>query len=285
MKPKILVVDGYASEARAELVAGGARMASDLYVEMLEKCWPGARCDVLFPSDTDEPIHERIDLGALDAVAWTGCSLTIYDDDPRVHRMLALAKAAYAAGVPSFGSCWGAQVAVVAAGGRVAKNPNGREMGLARKIQLTDEGRGHPFYAGKPSVFEGFISHEDEITHLPPGAVCLAANHFTRVQAVAVTHGPGSFWALQYHPEYDVHELARLTFCRIDKLIKKGFFVDRTAALDYVDKLETLHQEPGRTDLGWLLAIDADVQNEDIRLREVRNWLEYLVLPTMMRRR
>ena len=158
-------------------------------------------------------------------------------------------------------------------------------MGLARKIQLTDEGRGHPFYAGKPSVFEGFISHEDEITHLPPGAVCLAANHFTRVQAVAVTHGPGSFWALQYHPEYDVHELARLTFCRIDKLIKKGFFVDRTAALDYVDKLETLHQEPGRTDLGWLLAIDADVQNEDIRLREVRNWLEYLVLPTMMRRR
>src|SRR6266403_1796200 len=60
--------------------------------------------------------------------------------------------------VPSFGSCWAAQMAVVAAGGMVRANPRGREMGIARKIALTPEGRGHPLYAGKGAVFDAFIS-------------------------------------------------------------------------------------------------------------------------------
>ncbi|MBI1985491.1 MAG: hypothetical protein HYS64_02200, partial [Rhodospirillales bacterium] len=91
---------------------------------------------------------------------------------------------------------------------------------------------------GKAEVFDGFISHVDEVTHLPPGAVLLASNAFTRVQAVAVRQGPGVFWGLQYHPEYDLHELARLTFCRIDKLTAGGFFRDRAAATAYVENLE-----------------------------------------------
>ena len=41
-------------------------------------------------------------------------------------------------GVPGFGSCWAAQIAVAAAGGRVAASPHGREMGVGRKIKLMD---------------------------------------------------------------------------------------------------------------------------------------------------
>ena len=185
--------------------------------------------------------------------------------------------------MPSFGSCWAAQIAVVAAGGLCAANPRGREMGIARKITLTAEGRGHPMYIGKPSVFNGFISHEDEVTHLPPGAIVLATNAFTRVQAVCVTYRGGTCWALQYHPEYDLHELARLAYCRIPKLIKGGFFIDREAGEDYVEKLECLHSNPERGELAWLLGIDEDVTNEDVRLCEVRNWVEQLVIPSMRR--
>jgi GMP synthase (glutamine-hydrolysing) len=60
-----------------------------------------------------------------------------------------------------------------------------------------------------------------------------------------------------------------------------GFFADTDAARDYVNKLEALHQDPGRQDLAWLLGIDSDVTNEDVRLAEVRNWIEQLVLPNM----
>ena len=59
------------------------------------------------------------------------------------------------------------------------------------------------------------------------------------------------------------------------------FFQDREAAERYVDFLEVLHQDPSRKDIAWLLGIDEDVMNEDVRLAEVRNWIERLVLPSM----
>jgi len=279
--PRFLVIDGYNREAREELKAGGASPAGDLYVGMLRKCLPGAACDVIHPADPGAALPKGASLQQYDGIAWTGCSLTIYDDDPRVGPQIELAKAAFAARVPSFGSCWAAQIAVAAAGGIVRANPRGREMGIARKIGLTPEGRGHPLYFGKSTVFDAFISHVDEITHLPPGAVLLASNAFTHIQAVSVVNQGGVFWGLQYHPEYDLRELARLTWCRLDKLVKLGFFRDRAAGEDYVRMLETLHQDPSRKDIAWLLGIDEDVTNEDIRLAEVRNWIDRLVIPSM----
>lgn len=282
-EPCFLVIDGYRRDGREELAAGGATPAGELYSRMLQRCHPGCRVDVIHPADPGCTLPRGAELAAYDGLAWTGSSLTVYADDPAVTPQIELARAAFEARLPSFGSCWAAQIAVVAAGGRCAANPRGREMGLARKIALTPEGRSHPMYVGKPTVFDAFISHEDEVTHLPPGAVWLAGNAFTNVQALAITHKGGTIWAVQYHPEYDLRELARLTFCRIDKLVSKGFFADRESALDYVNKLEALHQDPERADLAWLLGIDADVMNEDVRLAEVRNWIQQLVLPAMRR--
>lgn len=284
LHPRILVVDGYTKAARDELAAGGASLAANQYVAMLAKLHPGIHCDVLFPSDPGAALPAGADLAAYDGVAWTGCSLTVFEDTPEVNTQVDFARAAFRAGVPGFGSCWAAQIAVVAAGGICRANPNGREMGIARKIALTPEGRGHPLYAGKAGVFDAFISHVDEITHLPAGAVVLAGNAFTRVQSVSVTWEGGVFWGLQYHPEYDLREMARLTWCRIDKLMQLGFFPDREAGEDYVRLLETLHQDPSRTDIAWLLGIDADITSEDVRRAEVRNWIDSLVIPTMIAR-
>jgi GMP synthase (glutamine-hydrolysing) len=58
------------------------------------------------------------------------------------------------------------------------------------------------------------------------------------VQAADIEHAGGRFWAVQYHPEYTLHELARLTFCRIDKFVDLGFFADRAAGLEYVAPLK-----------------------------------------------
>ncbi|MCG8359538.1 MAG: type 1 glutamine amidotransferase [Kiloniellales bacterium] len=279
--PRFLVVDGYARAGREELRAGGATPAGELYAQMLAQCLPGAEADIVYPADPDSALPEGADIGQYDGIAWTGSSLTIYAEDARVEPQVAFAKAAFAAKVPSFGSCWAAQIAVVAAGGLGAASPKGREMGIGRKISLTPEGRAHPLFQGKKSVFDAFISHEDEITHLPPGAVLLASNDHSHMQAVSVVHQGGVFWAVQYHPEYDLHELARLTYCRKEKLTRMGFFGDLEAAQDYVDKLEALHQDPGRKDLAWLLGIDEDVTSADIRQAEVRNWIAQQVLPNL----
>ena len=276
----ILVIDGYRRDGRESLAAGGATTAGKLYERMLLDCHLDCAVDILYPADPGSALPQGTSIAAYDGIAWTGSSLTVHDgDDPAVRPQIEFARAAFEAGVPSFGSCWAAQIAVVAAGGRCAANPRGREMGIARKITLTDEGRAHPLYIGKPRVFDAFISHEDEITHLPSGALNLAGNAFSSVQAVCVTYRRGTFWAVQYHPEYDLHELARLTCARKERLVKMGFFADLDAAHDYVTKLETLHQDPSRRDLSWLLGIDDDVMNDDVRQAEVRNWIEHLVLP------
>lgn len=282
--PRFLVLDGYSRTGRADLEAGGATTAGRQYGRMLETCRPGAHVDILYPADPDASLPRGADISQYDGIAWTGSSLTVYKPDREVLDQVAFCRAAFEAGVPGFGSCWAAQIAVVAAGGACAAHPKGREMFIARKISLTREGRAHPLYMDKKSVFDAWISHDDEITHLPHGAAALASNDYTRIQAVSVTWKGGVFWSVQYHPEYDIHEMARLIYCRKEKLTRLGFFADMDAAQVFVDRLEALHQDPARKDLAWALGIDDDIMNEDIRHAEVRNWINNLVLPTMARR-
>lgn len=277
---KVLVIDGYPPEGRADLEAGGASTAGKLYIDLLNKSAPYGieiASDVVYPADGD---FQKPNLSKYHAVAWTGCSLTIHDvSDTRVTQQIDLAKEVFENGIPQYGSCWAAQIAVVAAGGHCGSNPRGREMGIARKITLSPEGRAHPMFEGKPSVFDAFTSHNDEVTHMPPGGLTLCGNDFTAVQAVALRHKNGEFWAVQYHPEYDLHELARLTYCRRAKLVDLGFFADMKSADQYVDDLETLHINPSRYDIAWRLGLDADVMDENIRHCETRNFLKYLALP------
>ncbi|MCK6496664.1 type 1 glutamine amidotransferase [bacterium] len=278
---RFLIIDGYAKSSRCELEDAGCSTASDLFKGLLERYSKGCQVDMAFPSDDDKFSMTDSDISAYQGVVWTGCNLTIYDkEDARVTRQVNLARQVYNVGVPQFGSCWAAQMAVYAAGGTVQPHPKGREMGLARKISLTPEGRSHPMYEGKPTVFEGYISHDDEITHMPAGGLILSGNSYTRVQSVAVRHLNGTFWATQYHPEYDLKEIARLIYCRADRLIKRGFFKDRDAMQAYVDKMVALYQEPDRKDLRWELCIDDDVLSDTIRHCEVINWIHKLVNPT-----
>jgi GMP synthase (glutamine-hydrolysing) len=276
---RFLIIDGYPKASRDELEAAGMKFAWRLYAEMLLKHLPNATYKVWLPSDDPAP-PDGLGPEHYAGVLWTGCNLTIYhSEDARVTRQIEFASASYEVGTPGFGACWGVQMAAVAAGGEVRANPRGREMGIARKIRATAEGARHPMLEGKPPVYNGFISHLDEITRLPEGALLLAGNDFTGVQALEVKHKNGVFWATQYHPEYDLHEMARLITAREPKLVPEGFFRGHEDLAAYVEKLETLHREPDRKDLRWQLDIDDDVISDRIRQAEFRNWLEKIVLP------
>ena len=89
----------------------------------------------------------------------------------------------------------------------------------------------------------------------------------------------GEFWGLQYHPEYDLHELARLLHCRREVSIKLGFFRDVKSADAMIEDLETLFADRSRSDLAWRYGIDDDVLDDKIRLCEVQNFVKHLVLP------
>ena len=279
MPIRLCIINGYPKPNREVLTRAGMCGADELYVRVLKKLVPDVRVETLFIADMDTSLPDARQAEGYDGFIWTGSNLTIYEDDPRVTRQIAFSRLIFSIGRPQFGSCWGLQMAAVAAGGEVRKNPRGREMGFARKLRLTAEGRRHPMYEGKPDVFDGFISHLDEVTRLPNGGVLLATNDHTRVQALEVRSGQGVFWATQYHPEYELAEMARLIVARADPLIKEGFFADRAALEAKVQRMEALASDPSRKDLRWDVAVEDDILDDWIRQCELRNWVRKMVMP------
>ena len=123
--PRILIIDGYTKAAREQLQSGGASLAADLYVGLLQRCAPdGIECDIIFPADPGASLPVGEAIRDYDGVAWTGCSSCVFSGEPDVAEQIEFARECYQRGVPAFGSCWAAQIAVVAAGGEVALNPN-----------------------------------------------------------------------------------------------------------------------------------------------------------------
>jgi GMP synthase (glutamine-hydrolysing) len=276
---KFLILDGYPKPSRDQFDECGVSLAGKLYAKLLLRHLPDAEYDIIYTSDPGSEVPDLVGLKDYDAILWPGCNLTVYHDhDERVTKMTKLSKNGFIAGLPQFGSCWAAQLAVYVAGGEVKPNPKGREMGVARKIFITDEGKKHPMYEGKTHVFDGFISHDDMITKLPEGATCLASNDFTQVQAVEVIHENGVFWAPQYHPEYNLYEVARLIIAREEKLTREGYFRNHDDMISYVTDLETIYKDHSRKDLRWKLAIDDDLLSDDIRELEFKNWINKQVI-------
>ncbi len=275
--PRILVVDGNVAEVRARQAAALGYDSGAGYARVLRRLDASLQIDIVLAADGAE-IPAGMGLGDYDGVTMTGSALNIYNGGLPVTRQIDLAKAVFAAGVPFFGSCWGLQVAVTAAGGEVHANPQGREFGFARRVLLTDAGREHPLFAGKPAVFEAPTVHRDGIAALPSGAAILARNEFG-VQAAAFTFGRGTFWGVQYHPEYDYVDVAATAERYGDTLVTEGMFRDRPALNAFAAELRALQANPADTNLLWKHALGPAVQTEALRLLEIRNWLQAQVLP------
>ena len=271
--PRLLVIDAYDPAGRAAIVSAGATKAGALYRRAISNVLPTADIDVVYFGETEIP-----SVDGWDGVLWTGSSLTIHQPDETVRNQIALCRALFDAGIPQFGSCWAAQLAAVAAGGACGPNPRGREFGISRKITLNDDGARHPMHAGRPRAFDAFTVHADMVTTLPVGATVLASNGFTEVQSLVVDHAGGSFWAVQYHPEYDLKEVARLADLRRDSLIAQGTFANDTDADRYIAAAEALNADPERSDLVWSLGVDDDVLDPSTRLMELGNWLDHIVM-------
>jgi GMP synthase (glutamine-hydrolysing) len=279
---RILVIDGNVAEIRAKQLAALGYDSGTGYLQVLRRIDPTLAVDILQAADGDS-LPSGIGLTSYDGVTMTGSALNIYNGGNPVMRQIELAKAVFAAGVPFFGSCWGLQVAVTAAGGEVRANPRGREFGFARRILLNDAGREHPLFAGKPASFEAPTIHRDEIAALPSGATLLADNDFG-VQAATFRHGAGEFWGVQYHPEYDYHDIAAAAERYGATLVAERMFADAEALANFAAELRILQADQSNAPLLWKHGLGFAMRNPTLRLLEIRNWLTAAVLPRVVRR-
>jgi GMP synthase (glutamine-hydrolysing) len=272
MATRILVIDGNVAEIRARQAAALGYDSGQGYARVLKRIDVTLEVDVVKTAD-GAGLPAGASLASYDGVTMTGSALNIYNGGAPVTRQVELAKAVFEAGVPFFGSCWGLQVAVTAAGGEVRANPRGREFGFARRVLLSAAGREHPLFAGKPAAFEAPTIHRDEIASLPAGAVTLATNDYG-VQAASFSHARGTFWGVQYHPEYDYIDIAAAAMRYGQTLVTEGMFRDAAALAAFATELRALQANPADAALLWKHGLGPAMRSEDLRLLEIRNWLE-----------
>lgn len=276
--PRVLVIDGNVTETRHRQIGILGYDAATGYARVLRRLLPGLECDLVFPADIHSPQELVGTLGQYDGAAVTGSALCIADGGSAVDRQIELIDMIFEAGVPLFGSCWGLQLAVTAAGGSVTANPSGREFGFARRIQLTEAGQRHALYAGKPAVFEAPTVHRDYVAQLPEGAQVLATNEMG-IQAAAFSYRHGTCWGVQYHPEYDYRDIWGVTRRYGQALVEARIFACREALDEFAQDMEALEKDSANRPLLWKHGLGPAMLTEQERMRELANWLMTEVLP------
>ena len=272
---KILLMEGNIAERRAKGAALGVRSSSGIYRDSLLAHFPDLEIDIFNPED---PLPGRNALAAYDGMIISGSGLHAYDTDFAVTNQIALVREAAEVGLPIFGSCWGLQIAAMAAGGLVEYHAQGREVGFARKIMVTEAGRNHPMFARKGPVFDAPCIHYDEVTRLPERATLLATNAHSEVQAALIPLANSEIWAVQYHPEFDAAHLADLYRLYADDMVGQGFFADLNELEDYAARLTALDSHPDNAALAWQLGVDADITDDARRRAEIIAWVETCVI-------
>jgi GMP synthase (glutamine-hydrolysing) len=192
-----------------------AAMASD-YELWFRAALPTSVDIELVQAHLGEPLPE---LKGFDAVLTTGSPLSVTEDEPWMepcgHYLLNAAER----GVPVLAICFGHQLVARVLGGKVERNPRGREIGTVQ-VQLTADGKASPIFAGLPTQIGVQATHVDAVTRLPYGARLLGENDFG-IQSFSVGE---RLWAVQFHPEMGATQMTALIRSREEILRKENRF-------------------------------------------------------------
>ena len=270
---RLLVAEGNTPAGRRRIAESAGATPAESYADVLRAIAPDAVVDICTPADADGAAPRGLD--AYDGVAITGSALNIYKREIESLRQIDFVREIFARGIPMFGSCWGLQLAAVAAGGEVALNPAGREVAFARRITLTAAGRDHPMHIDRDAVFDAPAMHSDIVTGLPQGSIVTARNAMSEIQAAEIRLGQGVFWGVQYHPEYGLHDVAAMIRCVRQILVDAGFFADLTELDRYAADLSALDANKQRRDIAWRLGLDQDIVSDRLRQTELSNWIAH----------
>lgn len=240
---KLLIVEGNPRSVWQLREEQGGVAYHRRFIQILESLGY-SHVDVAFPVE-NHCLPNQKQLSQFHGILLTGSSLNIYTETVEVTRQLEFAEHCFSSGVPIYGSCWGLQVAVTIAGGKIARGQNGREFGIAKNITLTKMGKKSPYFLNKPSVFDTYCIHEDDTHQLPENSEILATNAHSMVQALQLHYLKSPFFGVQYHPEFTSADIEFLANIMFEKLMEEGIFSDQPSKEDYLKQMAkhpTIHQ-------------------------------------------
>jgi GMP synthase (glutamine-hydrolysing) len=149
----------------------------------------------------------------------TGSSAMVSHGEPWSERAAVWLADVAKAGTPLLGICFGHQLLAHGLGGRVDRNPRGREIGTI-EVSLNGAARGDPLFGELPQRFQMQSTHVESVLELPAGARRLASSHRDPNQAFAVGERA---WGVQFHPEFDADVVRSYLLARRQLLAGEGF--------------------------------------------------------------
>lgn len=132
-------------------------------------------------------------LQGFDGVLIGGSPASVLDDEPWVHRLMAVIRAAFAAGVPMVGACFGHQAIAQALGGRVGANPGPFVLGASETEIVAPA----PWMEGAGRIRLA-AAHGEQVLNLPEGAEVIGRSEGCAVAAYRIG---ARVFATQHHPE------------------------------------------------------------------------------------
>ena len=257
---KLLIVEGNTKEENSNFNKAGCVPQSENFKQHVKMIEPNCEMDIVEPNDDSTVSKIIASLKKYDGIVLTGSTLRINDDSKEVKKHVDFVKTCFKHEKKIFAACWGLQVAVTAAGGKCRVAPSGPHVGIAYDIELTNEGKKHKLYSSKPHKFTTPAFNYDEVEIPPNNAVVLASNKINKFEALHFTVGNSEIWGLQYHPEIPYDYMIKLIKHRSKKLINNKSFKNETEINQHISLIEK-----------------AKVQlKDDIRLLELKNWINYL---------
>ena len=91
-------------------------------------------------------------------------------------------------------------------------------------------------------------------------------------------HKKSTFFATQYHPEFNFEVLSGMTHSRKTLLVEQGFYPDLAAAETQACDFEHLHSPTPVAELVAKYKLTDSVLDIDQRQNEFKNWLSLLAL-------
>jgi GMP synthase (glutamine-hydrolysing) len=153
----------------------------------------------------------------------TGSSSNVTERASWMRRAMRYLASVVEADVPILGICFGHQLLAEALGGKVGKNPRGREIGTVAVTRIAHD----PLFEGLGERFFVNATHVEAVVEPPPGARILATTALDPIAAYAVG---ARARCVQFHPEIDGDAMRGYISARADMMRAEGLDPDAAIA-------------------------------------------------------